>query len=212
LTPKGNVVLTCRNCHRIEESGIHFAPVSMKETCQQSQCHVQYFTEPVEEVVPHGPERDVMNRLRELYAKWLVDSPAESKTACEPVSGPGDAARRNLDCVNNLARKNAAAFFKENLECGQCHEIEPGGNNDVPWKIVPLHINRDYQPDAVFRHSMHDTIDCTECHDKVNSKPSAEISMPAIEKCRECHAGNHPARGKIRSTCDSCHRFHNGVK
>ena len=130
LSPKGNTVMVCRDCHRIEESGIHFAPMTMKETCQQS----------------------------------------------------------------------------------QCHEIEPGGNNDVPWKIAPLHINRDYQPGAVFPHSKHDTVDCTDCHDKMNSKPSAEIAMPTIEKCRECHTGERSAKGKIGSACDSCHRFHQGAK
>jgi len=212
LTPKGNIVMVCRDCHKIEESGQHFAPMTMKETCQQSQCHVQYFTEPVEEVAPHGPERDVLNRLRESYAKWLVGSPAESKAACKPASGAGNAARRTLDCANDLARKYAATFFKENLECGQCHEIEQSGNNDVPWKVAPVHVNRDYQPNAVFPHSKHNTVDCTECHDKVNSKPSAEIAMPAIEKCRECHTGDRSARRKIRSTCDSCHPFHRAVK
>ena len=212
LTPKGNTVMVCRDCHIIEESGTHFAPMTMKQTCQQSQCHVQYFTEPVEEVVPHGSEREVVNRLLGLYAKWLADSPAGNMAACKLAGGTGNTAKRTLDCVNDLALKYAATFFKENLECGQCHEIEPSGNKDVPWKIAPLHINRDYQPGAVFPHSKHDTVACTECHDKVNSKPSAEIAMPAIEKCRECHAGNRSAKGKISGACDSCHQFHRGVK
>ncbi len=212
LTPKGNTVMACRDCHKIEESGTHFATMTMKETCQQSQCHVQYFTDPVEEVVPHGSEREVLNRLRELYAKWLADSPAGNMAVCKPAGNLGNATVRTLDCVNGLARRYASTFFKENLECGQCHEIEPGGNNDVQWKVAPLHINRDYQPGAVFPHSKHDTVDCTECHDKVNSKLSAEIAMPPIEKCRECHTGDRPKKGKISSSCTSCHRFHKGVK
>ncbi|OGS99633.1 MAG: hypothetical protein A3F73_14340 [Gallionellales bacterium RIFCSPLOWO2_12_FULL_59_22] len=211
LSPKGNTVLACRDCHRLEESGAHFAPMTMRKTCQQSQCHVQYFIEPVEEVVPHGSEREVLNRLRELNARWLAGS-AENMAACKPESGAGMAASHTLGCVDDLARKYAATFFKENLECGQCHEIEPSGNNDVPWKVTPLHINRDYHPVAVFAHSRHDTVDCTDCHDKANSKPSAEIAMPAIEKCRECHAGNRSVKGKIKSTCDSCHRFHRAAE
>ena len=212
LGPNGNTVLICRDCHKIEESGAHFAPMTMKKTCQQSQCHVQYFIEPAEEVVPHGSERDVVNRLRELYSKWLAESPATNMASCEPAIRTGSTARRTLDCINDLARKNAATFFKENLECGQCHEIEPSGNKDIPWKIALLNFSRDYQPGAVFPHSRHDTLECTECHDKANSKLTSEIAMPAIEKCRECHTGGNAVKGKISSSCDSCHRFHKGVK
>ncbi len=215
-TPEGNTVMVCRDCHKIEESGTHFAPMSMQKTCQQSRCHELYFTEPADGSVPHGSEREVMNRLREFYAKWLTDSPAKNMAVCAQAGGIGNVAKRTLECANDLARKNAAAtLFKErgeNLACGECHEIEPTGDNDVPWKVAPLHINRDWQPGAVFAHFKHDTVNCTECHDKINSKTSADIAMPAIEKCRECHVGDHPAKGKIKSTCDSCHRFHQGVR
>lgn len=212
LSPKGNTVLVCRDCHKLEESGTHFAPMTMEKTCQQAECHLQYFTDPAEEAVPHGSERDVLNRLRELYARWLATSPRESKSACNTAVAPGNATERTVDCINNLARKTAATFFKENLECGQCHEIEPSGDNDVPWKVVQLHLNRDYQPGAVFSHSRHDTIDCTDCHDKTNSRLTSDVAMPTIGKCRECHAGDRDSKGKIRSACDSCHRFHKGAK
>jgi len=215
-SPLGNTVMVCLDCHKIDEAGTHFAPMTMQKTCQQSRCHTLYFTEPVEGDVPHGSEREVMNKLHEYYAKQLIDSPAANMAACAQLNGAGNAAKRTLECANDLARKYATAtLFKkngENLECGVCHEIEPTGDNDVPWKVAPLHINRDYQPGAVFSHSKHDTVNCTECHDKMNSKTGAEIAMPTIEKCRECHVGDYSAKGKIRSTCDSCHRFHQGVK
>lgn len=215
-SPQGDTVMVCRDCHQVDEAGTHFAPMTMQKTCQQSRCHELYFTEPVEGVVPHGSEREVMNKLREFYAKWLADSPSKNMAACAQANTAGNIAKRTLECANDLAQKYAAAtLFKEsgeNLECGVCHEIEPTGKDDISWKIMPLQINRDWQPGAVFSHSKHDTIDCTECHDKMNSKVSADIAMPAIEKCRECHIGSRPAKGKIRSACDSCHRFHQGVK
>ena len=217
-SPQGDTVMVCKDCHEIDEAGTHFAPMTMQKTCQQSRCHELYFTEPVEGVAPHGSEREVMNRLREFYAKWLAGSPVENMAVCERVgkaSGVGNSAKRALDCANDLARKNAAAtLFREDgeaLECVMCHEIGPTGDNDVPWKVAPLHINRDWQPGAVFSHSKHDTVNCTECHDKMNSKTSTEIAMPTIEKCRECHIGDHSAKGKIRSVCNSCHRFHQEV-
>lgn len=211
-SPQGDTIMACQDCHKVDETGAHFASMTMQKTCQQSRCHTLNFTEPVEGDVPHGSEREVMNTLREYYAKHLIDSPAEDAAACTLLRGAGNVAKRTLECANDLARKYAAAtlFRKDgkNLECGECHEIEPGGDNDVPWKVASLHINRDYQPGAVFAHAKHDTVSCTECHDKMNSKISADIAMPTIEKCRECHAGKRPAKGKIRSDCDSCHQFH----
>ena len=215
-SPLGRTVMVCQDCHKIDEAGTHFAPMTLRETCQQSRCHTLYFTEPVEGKAPHGSEREAMDKVREFYTKRLTDSPAKNMAGCAPASGAGNAAKHTLECANNLARKYAAAtLFKENgedLECGVCHEFEPSGDDQVPWKVAPLHITRDWQPGAVFAHSKHDTINCTECHDKMNSKVSADIAMPTIEKCRECHDGSKPAKGKIRSTCDSCHRFHPGAK
>lgn len=211
-SPLGDTIMVCRDCHQFDEAGTHFAPMTMQKTCQQSRCHELYFTEPVEGIAPHGSEHEVMNRLRDFYAKWLSESPAKNMTACAQASVAGNAVGRTLECANHLAYNNAAAtlFRKtgENLECGECHEIEPTGDNDVPWKVAQLHINRDYQPGAVFSHSKHDTLNCTECHNKADSKTSAEIAMPTLEKCRECHLGDHSANGKVTTGCDGCHRFH----
>jgi hypothetical protein len=199
-SPQGDTVMQCQDCHKLEESGKHFAPMSMQKSCQQSGCHALDFTDPVTGLAPHGSERAVMNSLREFYSKWLAAS-ADNRAACKTAV--------LQDCVNELARKNAAAtLFRKDLECGECHEITPVANKDVPWKVTPIRITRDWQPGATFAHGRHDTMKCTDCHDKMESKVSADISMPGIAKCRECHVGNHPAKGKVASGCDSCHQFH----
>lgn len=207
-TPEGDTVMQCQDCHKLEESGRHFAPMTMQKSCQQSGCHALDFTEPVEGLAPHGSEHAVMDRLREFFAKWLADLP-ENRTECTNKSD----IQGLLICANELARKNAAAtLFRKDKECGECHEIKPGGDNEVPWKVTPVRINRDWQAEATFTHAKHEAMNCTDCHDKLNSKVSADISLPKIEKCRECHVGNHPVKGKITTGCDSCHRFHLGTK
>ncbi|EKD98696.1 MAG: hypothetical protein ACD_23C00306G0001, partial [uncultured bacterium] len=215
-SPLGRTVMTCGDCHQMDEAGTHFAPMTMQKTCQQSRCHELYFTEPVEGIAPHGSEREAMNKVREFYTKWLIDSPARNMAGCAPAGGGSNAAKRTLACAHDLAQKYAAAtLFKkegEDIECGVCHEIEPTGDDLVPWKVAPLYITRDWQPGVEFAHSKHGTVNCTECHDKMNSKTSADIAMPTIEKCRECHVGNRSVKGKIKSSCDSCHRFHKGAK
>lgn len=209
-SPEGSTVMVCRDCHVLEESGIHFKSMDMQKTCQQSRCHRSYFSKPAKGTIPHGSEREVMNRLRESYARWLIESPA-NMADCQPTRAAGNPAKRILECADDLAQKNAATLFREtgeNLVCGECHEIVPTGNDVVPWKVAPLHIDRDYMPGAEFTHAKHDTIDCTGCHDKATSKTSAEVAMPPIAKCRECHAGDQSVNGKIGSSCNNCHRFH----
>jgi len=210
-SPEGDTVMVCQDCHKIEETGIHFAPINLEKSCQQSRCHAIDFTEPVEGEAPHGSERAVLNKLREFYVKWLAETPA-NMAQCEHV-GAGSEAQRALNCADELARKKAAAtLFRPDQECGVCHEVKHSADAEVPWKITPLHINRDWQPGANFNHAKHDTMNCTDCHDKMNSKVSTEVSMPNIAKCRECHVGDHDVTGKIRSTCDSCHVFHKFAK
>ncbi|MDO9011511.1 MAG: cytochrome c3 family protein [Gallionella sp.] len=207
-SPEGDTVMQCRDCHRLDASGKHFAAMTMEKTCQQSACHALNFTEPVEGIVPHGSERAVMSRLREFYGRWLADVP-ENRAQCEAAGAPANSVRATLDCVNDLARRNGAAtLFRKNAECGECHEITPVASTNVPWKVTPLRTNHDWQPGAVFPHAKHGAMGCTACHDKMNSEKSADIAMPAIDKCRECHIGKDHARGKLISTCESCHRFH----
>lgn len=213
-SPDGDTVLTCRDCHKLNESGIHFAPMTMANTCQQSRCHTLRFDEPVSGIVPHGSERDAMNILRNFYANRLAASPLGSFGECPPVAKAGNSLKRTLDCADTLAHQHAATtLFRENgekLKCALCHEITTTGNMDVPWKVAPIAINHDWQPKAVFVHAKHGTIACTDCHDKANSKSSVDISFPRIEKCRECHGetGSFVSAARITSGCDSCHRFH----
>lgn len=205
-TPGGDIVMKCADCHQLDEAGIHFEPMTMKKSCQQSGCHGLDFMPPVEGDVPHGSERAAMNRIREYFARWVVDS---NQAECERAIG--NSLQRALSCADKLARDNAAAsLFVSDAGCGECHELSATGETDVPWKVAPLNINRNWFSKSVFPHARHGTVDCTSCHDKMNSKTSADIAMPDIAKCRECHAGEHPAKGKISSTCSTCHRFHGG--
>jgi hypothetical protein len=215
-TPLGDTVLQCRDCHKLEDAGEHFAPMDMKTTCQQSRCHTLRFAQPLVGVIPHGAERPLMDRLRAYFASQLAGKPDDIKEKCGKKGIEGNLAERTLACAEQLANSYAATtLFLENgstLQCGECHEITATGAKETPWKIAPLLLNRDWQPKASFSHARHGTADCTDCHDKRDSKSSADIAMPGIEKCRTCHAGSHPETGKITSSCDDCHRFHRHPK
>lgn len=209
-TPQGDTVMSCPDCHQSDEAGIHFEPIDMKKSCQQSGCHALDFTEPVEGAVPHGSVREVMSRMRSYYAHWLAQSP-ENMAECTHDAAQASALQGTFACASDLAQKNAAEYlFSKDAGCAECHEISATGDNVEPWKVKPVRINRNWHSKAVFVHAKHDTTECTSCHDKSNSKNSADISMPKIEKCRECHVDDKPVKGKVSNTCYSCHQFHGG--
>lgn len=211
-TPQGDTVLVCRNCHQTDESVSHFAPISMEKSCQQSDCHSLEFSEPAEGVIPHGSEREVMDRLRGFYVRWLAESP-ENFVECEIGNKANNTLRLSLACANDLAKNNAqTTLFNQDGVCSECHEIKTADDNETPWKVTPVKINRDYHSNSIFPHEKHSLTDCVACHDKTNSESSSDISMPPIDKCRECHVGERPEKGKASNSCDSCHQFHGAGK
>lgn len=211
-TPLGNTVLGCRDCHRLEESGLHFAPMDMEKTCQQSRCHKQRFAEPLGGIIPHGSERAVMNLVRNIYLNRLADTPAAAAAECGAPTPGAAPARRLRDCVDTAARAYAGAkLFQESgkaLQCLLCHEATATADAETPWRIAAVRPARDWHAKAVFSHARHGTSACVECHDKASSISSADIAMPRIEKCRECHDGSAGAAGKVASFCETCHKFH----
>ncbi len=210
-SPQGDTVMVCQDCHKLDAGGNHFLPMTMKQTCQQSSCHGMDYAEPAEGEVPHGSEKEAMGRLREYYVKWLAETPS-GMSDCENKDTTADPIKQILYCAGELARKNASvSLFGKNLGCSECHELEPSGNADSPWKVVPLQINHNWHANSVFPHAKHKMTECAACHDKANSTSSADVAMPKIEKCRECHVDNRPAKNKVFSSCVSCHRFHGGI-
>ncbi|MEE8107535.1 MAG: cytochrome c3 family protein, partial [Gammaproteobacteria bacterium] len=83
----------------------------------------------------------------------------------------------------------------------------------APWRVEAVKLTQEFYPRAVFSHQAHDieTSDCGQCHAAVESQSSADVLMPGIDTCRECHGsavGRRNHGGQIASTCIMCHRFH----
>lgn len=197
-TPDGGIVMICQDCHIDDGSGVHFQPMDMKKTCQQAGCHSLDHTEPLVGMAPHGSEKMVMDELRTFYLHWLTEHPEPNCTQ-----------KGLADCADARAREHAAStLFRDDVECGECHEIQSTDDPTMPFKVAPVYFNRNWQPGAEFSHARHSTMQCTDCHDKTNSEASEDIAMPSAKKCRECHAGENAPGDRIHSPCGMCHRFH----
>ena len=84
--------------------------------------------------------------------------------------------------------------------------MDPGG--DPHWTIAPIKLTERWFPGSEFSHKAHQNATCESCHNAGTSMNSADIAMPTIVTCQGCHVGNVAVLGKIRSTCELCHSFH----
>jgi predicted CXXCH cytochrome family protein len=221
--PKGRKTLECASCHLPDASGRSFAAIEMKQACVE--CHTLEFEPAVTtRQVPHGSADDAMLTVQEFYANIALNNiPVD-------VVDLGDI-RRGLPrlpggVISEAQRQQALAWAKNKAEqvsedlfakrvCIVCHEVaktmtagEMGTR--MAWTIAPVHVATAWFSKARFDHASHRTgnFKCAGCHDVVTSHSSADIAIPDIGKCRQCHTGSAPAGDKVVSTCVSCHAFH----
>ncbi|TXT38404.1 MAG: forkhead-associated protein [Comamonadaceae bacterium] len=155
-TPDGEKVMKCPDCHKLDPAARRFMPITMRTTCQQSECHSPDYSLPAKGPVVHGTVKQVMSSLQLFYARWLSQSPA-NMASCELRATASNQKTRIVDCAFDLARKNAG----ENLlggksRCGECHDIQPSDDAQAPWSIASPQIQRDWH---------------AACHDGVHRLP-----------------------------------------
>ncbi|MDF1762584.1 MAG: hypothetical protein P1U57_04160, partial [Oleibacter sp.] len=51
---------------------------------------------------------------------------------------------------------------------------------------------------------------CLTCHEALDSSESADVLIPGIDNCVQCHADERVAKhmGKVSTQCVDCHQFH----
>lgn len=214
--PDGKVMMECANCHVRDEAGIRFKPVTMKEHCQS--CHsLEFEPKATNRQVPHGKIPDVLDTLNEFYAQAaLADTPIDVVVEAG-IRRPGERISETkrqaaLTWANEKSAKIARELFEVRV-CFACHQVTPVAGTDsqpATWRIAPVAVTQHWMPKSRFPHSQHNTFECSKCHQVTASKSSADIAIPDLKNCRECHGGNEPAKDKARGTCETCHGFHTG--
>jgi predicted CXXCH cytochrome family protein len=219
--PKGRRTLECRSCHVPDASGKGFEPIVMKTACIE--CHTLEFEPAVTtRQVPHGSVDDVMLTMQEFYANIALNNiPVDVVDIGEirrglPRLGTGIITEQQRQLALTWAKAKAQQVSEDLFEarvCIVCHEvtqavIQGESGSEVAWGVASVHVASTWMPKASFDHAKHRTNKCADCHDVEKSKSSADIAIPTIERCRDCHAGNRPAANKVVSTCVSCHDFH----
>lgn len=213
LTPDGNRVIDCGDCHTPESGGARMQPVSMDEHC--SACHTLAFDpDDPSRTVPHGDPDAVLQALIEYYsARLLGDDP---DAIDRRVRRPGQRlSRTDRDRAAAEARSTAMAVATDLFErrsCVNCHEVT-ATDGETPWHVQPVRLTERFYPHSDFSHAAHDTevSRCDSCHEASSSTAATDLLIPGIDDCRECHGSGVKRRNAVSqlpSTCVMCHGFH----
>jgi predicted CXXCH cytochrome family protein len=225
--PGANGALACNYCHTPDSDGVRFKPIEMEKNC--GDCHDLAFARDggVVRTLPHGKPEQVAGIVRDFYLSQAL-SPragvqrldferrqpgrmAELEAADLRISGAGQARARADTAI--------AGIFGKGGVCSDCHGVINTGapNAAQRFAIVPVTLADHYLPKGMFPHSQHQTYDgktgdaaCIACHQGVTtSKVSADVLLPPVSQCRDCH-GSNKAATNVAATCDTCHGFHYG--
>ena len=217
-------VLDCAYCHQQEAGGMLMRPIDMERDC--ARCHKMTFNAAgVERELPHADEDEVARIVRDYFIAAAMAGGVEIESAPAPVKRrrrqiAGDNTEGQGIALNDNDRQQVLewATAEANVQmdvimgarlCGSCHEATrvDGGEGINRWQVMPALLQRHWMPKAFFNHGPHEVMDCSQCHNAVESKVSSDVLMPGIGVCRDCHKGDGDS-DTAKSQCVDCHEYH----
>jgi predicted CXXCH cytochrome family protein len=205
--------LECASCHQPTEDGVRFQPVDMERDCQQ--CH-SLGIETIAGVVRtlrHGEPAQV---AADIYALYRSTSPPR------PITWNGLARRRPGDFALSNTRRTYSravaarpahadaavrAVFSRGGACAECHTIAPPIRGNAAWRVTPVFQQSRYMTGGWFDHGPHEQEECSSCHAAGRSDNAADLLIPGLSNCRECHGGE-ASNSDVPSSCAMCHEYH----
>lgn len=213
--------LGCSDCHTLDADGEHFVPVTMQRSC--SSCHELTFDPSApERQLPHGKPRDAILLVQDYFVRKALDpNPAASgfQRRRRPDQPSEAAATVCNDSGFNCALRRAQAEVENQFTdrgCVTCHEVTDNHAKDLlaRFQVRPVRLTRDYFPKVRFNHRLHAVQKdksgdeaCLACHPVKPSTSSADLFIPDLPKCLECHS-DQLTTDRVTLQCASCHRYH----
>jgi predicted CXXCH cytochrome family protein len=215
-----SAALGCSDCHTPDADGQHFVPVSMQRSC--ASCHELTFDPGApDRQLPHGRPRDAILLIQDYFARKAVDPtpsapvvqrrrlPDQQVIEETPCAGPAFA------CAMRRAQTEIENQFKTR-GCASCHNVTDSHGSDLleRFQVLPVRLTRDYFPDVYFSHRLHSVQKdksgdeaCLACHAVKKSTSSADVFVPDLPKCLDCHSERLTA-DRVTLQCSSCHSYH----
>ncbi|HKY20284.1 MAG TPA: hypothetical protein VJM31_03605 [Vicinamibacterales bacterium] len=209
--PAGTAPLECSTCHeqmlpaatlgrtRAREMPV---PVTYAKNC--ASCHRLYFDPLIDAVVPHDAPEKVHAVVVRMLREFITANPGQIGKP-DPVRGripvnfpePMQRVRNAAEWVD--ARTATVERLLWSKTCAECHTISAA----FP-RVVSTNMRSGWMPHARFDHQAHQMASCVSCHAAQTSRDTADVLMPSIATCQQCHK---PTRG-AESRCFECHEYH----
>jgi FHA domain/Class III cytochrome C family len=207
---QGRVQLDCFSCHTPGQRSGEIEPIRFERHC--ASCHGPLTFDPRLPSAPHDSPAVVHAFLLRSYAEIQPSAqPLEEQRRLLPRRA-AEGALPQLRLDERVLREVVDAEY--NLyrgKCRLCHDVDL---TRVPPAVTPPAMPARWLEYASFTHQPHRMVACTNCHAQAAaSTDTAEILLPDIASCRECHdeRGETPAAdaaGGATTRCISCHLYH----
>ncbi len=215
--------LQCADCHQLAPDKEHFLPVTMEKHCRS--CHDLKFdpSDPMREL-PHGQPTEAILAIEGHYLRKFGDPnnrpDTETKRRLPDRIGEQESCSGSaFACAMRKTRDEAVNQFTRR-GCITCHYVGDTRGDDIysRFQVYPVRLVKDYLPNARFNHASHLTqkdasgdAACTSCHDAKHSGKSADLLIPDIDNCVQCHsdqAGDRAGNVAVVLPCIGCHAYH----
>ncbi|WZO96860.1 cytochrome c3 family protein [Isosphaeraceae bacterium EP7] len=243
-----SVSLRCQSCHatnpadlrapgRVDLSvaattGASMLPIRYEVQCRA--CHELGFdtTKPDMMMTHRIQPSEVSTRLREYFSgEILRDDPAfmaryvPARPGLGPISALEPKVQTLGDRLVSKVREASTLLFDGDRACQKCHDYASRDQLGAPTQVKAANIPQVWFTHANFDHSAHRGVDCRSCHAGAYpdatpaSMSKADVLIPGIESCRQCHApkaqagwmagaSSKVASGGATFDCTLCHSYH----
>lgn len=187
----------------------YMAPPKFVENC--AGCHLLDFDKRFgKEQVPHDKPEVVREFLGKRFAEYIASHPNEVHEAVRfdrqlPEKPPVvRIARDAREWVQFRVEEAEDLLWRKT--CKECHTLNMDGS--VP-EITKSNITARWMPHAEFSHDSHRMMTCESCHTRTTSShDTADVLLPSIKTCQECHRVQGPAKEFAEGRCFECHQYH----
>ena len=189
-------------------------PVKFAADC--AGCHTLQFDPRFgPEQVPHDKPEIVHAFLVERFQEYVGHKPAAVHIP-EPSMRQVPGRIRPVRIAGNATewvqfRVDDSEWLLWSKTCKQCHTLKATADS-LP-EIVPTGIRTRWLDHATFDHRAHRMMTCSACHTQaLESHDTADVLLPGIQTCRECHRDEARSKEVAEGRCFECHQYHDWSK
>ena len=181
-----------------------------QRTLKSQACHPLTFDPKIKDPAPHQKPDIVHTAVQKSLTDYIAGHPADLRIVNVPRIPQRPVPRQPRNQAEWVSQRMAdAEYLLWNKTCKECHSLSYPNGSPLP-EVAKAAITTRWMKNASFDHQAHQMLTCVTCHDKAStSKDTADILLPGIKVCQECHI---PGKHLAESRCFKCRQYHDWSK